>query len=222
MTEKRLGLHNVVAMFADPGRARKALQALQAEGIGPPETSLLAPEAQMPPGTTRPRQSNRTTLRGIGRSLLVGLTIGTVAGALLGALIGAVIGLLPMVSSSPLEVGLSAAVAGAVMGHVSGALVGLETGGRKAAMWEQSLHPLVPRMHRGAALVGVHTDDSDRAERAVALLSALEADEIQRYRADETYDPPGMRAAMVGETVPSDSPAAPGGTVSDAMDDLDR
>lgn len=212
MTEQRLALHNAVGVFPDAERAVGALHMLEGEGIGPPGVSLLGPDRQMAPGSSAPRRGHGVVLPGLGRHFVFGMAVGTGAGAVVAALAGLA---LTALAGAEQAMWLYAAVAGAVMGQVAGALIALEAAGRKAAMWEQSLHPLVPRVRRGDTLVGVHSDDPGVAERGTALLREAGAEEVRDLDATDRFERPWTRAATLGDRVPSDSPAAPGGDIAD-------
>lgn len=210
MTEQRLALHNTIGVFADASRAADALHTLEEEGIVPPAVSLLGPDRQMPPGATAPQRGRGAVLAGVGRHLGFGLVAGTTAGGVLGSVAWL---LLDTLAIAPGTSWLAAGVVGAVMGQVAGSLIALEAAGRKASMWEQSLHPFVPRAARGATLVAVHTDDADTAARGAELLRRSGAEKVAELEATDRFESPWTRAATVGDRVPSDSPAAPGGSI---------
>lgn len=211
MPEARLTAHNVVAAFRHPERATKALQALGEAGIDPPKISLAAPDRHMPPGQDVPSPAREPLMAGVGRYLVVGVVAGTCGGVVLGALVGALLALLPGVGTPAGLLAVYTALAGGVMGQVAVTLLALEAAGRRSTMWEQSLHPLVPLVHRGASLVAVHTDDEERAVRGEEVLQALRPDELEHRDADRVYRTPGVQSAVVGESVPSANPEAPGG-----------
>lgn len=211
MVEKRLARHNAVAVVETLDQGRTALEALRDAGLGDDELSLLGSEHTMRPGEGRVSESPGTTSAGIGRSTLTGLGAGTVTGGVLGALAGAAVTAIPGVGLAVGAGALYAGVAGAAAGQITGGLLGAEAGGRKSMMWAQSLQPFVARVREeDQVLVGVHTEDPERADRAEEVLDGMDTIEVVRLDADESFVPPGDVASVAGRSIPSSVPDQPG------------
>lgn len=211
MVTKRLARHNAVGVFATFDRAVEAVDALFDAGLEADELSLLGPDHAMRPGTGAVKEETTRASGGIGRGAAAGITTGAVTGGGLGALIGLGVSAIPGVGLAAGAAALYAGVAGAVMGHIPGALLGAEAGARKAMMWTQTLEPLLLLVEHGKVLVGVHTNDPERADLGEDRLRAQEPEEVVRLEADEDFEPPGDYAAILGTSLPSDHPEHPGG-----------
>jgi hypothetical protein len=104
---------------------------------------------------------------------------------------------------------------GAVGGSVVGGIFGLETAGRRATMWQQTLSPLFSRVSgEGVVLLGVHVDDDDRRDTAQDLLAPA-ATEVHLLEADEDHHV-GDTTEPIAERHPSGHPESVGrGTPED-------
>ncbi|HEX2026686.1 MAG TPA: hypothetical protein VHF25_01660 [Nitriliruptorales bacterium] len=211
MVTKRLARHNVVAVFATFEHAVAAVDALFGAGLEADELSLLGPDHAMRPGTGAVKEETTRATGGIGRGVAAGIPTGAVTGGGLGALIGLGVSAIPGVGLAAGAAALYAGVAGAVMGHIPGALLGAEAGARKAMMWTQTLEPALMLVEQGRVLVGVHSNDPERADLGEQQLRAHKAEQVLRLEADEDFEPPGDTAAILGTSVPSDHPEHPGG-----------
>lgn len=212
MTEKRLAHHNVVAVVETLEDGRDAISGLRDAGLEDDELSLLGPEHAMRPGSgSISPEAGTTTTGGVGKATVAGIGTGAVGGSAVGAVAGLAVSAIPGVGLAAGAAALYSAVAGAAVGHIAGGLLGAETGGRKAMMWAQSLQPFVARVREeDRVLVGVHTEDPERADTAEERLRDLDPVEVIRLDADESFVPPGDRSAVVGRTVPSSVPDRPG------------
>ncbi len=191
MVEKRLAHHNVVAVVETLDEGRGAIEELREAGVDDDELSLLGSDHSMRPGQGRVTGSPGSTgTAGIGKSALAGLSAGTLGGGVLGSVAGLAVSAIPGVGLAAGAAALYAGVAGAATGQIAGGLIGVETGGRKAMMWAQSLQPFVTRVQEeDQILVGVHTEDPELAATAEQRLRELDPVEVVRLEADESFDP---------------------------------
>jgi hypothetical protein len=209
MTEQRLRPQNVIGVFDDVAGAWGAVQRLVDAGFDvKDELSVLGPMHEMRPAADELTRRRGGAMSGLGAGVAGGAATGAVGGA-------ALVGLASTAAAIP-GVGLAVGTAvlyglatGATGGGVVGGLLGLEAAGRRATMWQQTLSPLVERVHEDdVALTGVHVDDRIRAEKAREILEEL-TDEVQVLNADIDYQPP-LAEANLGDRVPSGSAEAPG------------
>lgn len=210
MATKRLARFNVIGAFDDLGEATDALDRLREEDVPDGELSLLSREREMRPGGSGPTEAQATGASGLAKSALAGIGAGGATSGALGALAGIGVAAVPGVGLAIGAAALYGAISGAAVGHITGGLIGAEAGARKSMMWEQTLNPLITKVDEGYVLVGVHTDDEERAERAEAVLAELEPAESARLDADESFEPPGDFAAIAGRGIPSGQPDSPG------------
>lgn len=210
MTEHRLRPQNVIGVFDDVTAAWNAVQRLVDVGFDAKgELSVLGPMHEMRPATDELTRRRGGAMSGLGAGVAGGAATGAVGGA-------ALVGLASTAAALPgvgLAVGtavLYGLVAGATGGGTVGGLLGLEAAGRRATMWQQTLSPLVERVHEDdVALTGVHVDERVRAEEAREILEGL-TDEVHVLSADTDYEPE-LREATLGDRIPSGSAEAPGG-----------
>lgn len=218
MSTQRLARHNVVAVFDRFDAAMAALERLDDAGFDREgELSLLGPEHEMRPAMAEPRPSGGEALTGVGSAVTVGATAGAAGGAALVGLASTAVALpgIGLALGPALVYGLAT---GAVGGSVVGGLFGLETAGRRATMWQQTLSPLFSRVKSdGVVLLGVHVDDDDRRDTARDLLTPA-ATEVHLLEAAEdrhvgdTTEPiaerhPSSHPESVGRGTPEDLPS---------------
>lgn len=210
MTEKRLALHNAVAVFERLDDAMSAVEALREAGFDADELSLLSRTHGMAPGSGQVREQPTISGGGVGKAALLGLNLFTVVGAVVGAITGVV--LWNVVGFGPLWANVVVVgVIGAWFGHLPGALLGAEAGARKRQMWTQTLEPHLTKVEEGLVLVGVHTNDASRVELAGERLHDLEPLQMERLGAEEAFDPPGTVASFWDQTIPTSHPQRVGG-----------
>lgn len=212
MTTERLAHHNTVAVFDRYEQALAAIEALGDEGFTADELSMLGPEHVMRPGTGQPKESPTASSGGIGKGAVIGGGAGTAVGGILGA--GGAAVAAAAIPGVGWAIGTAAGLgllAGAAVGQIPGALLGAEAGARKSMMLQQTFHPLLTRVEAGKVLVGVHSDDASRVTSAQDVLGSLDAEQVVRLDADETYRPPGDASAIAGQTIPSTHPERAGG-----------
>lgn len=209
MPQQRLRHHNVVAVFDDLEAASDALDRLADAGFEPRgELSLLGPDHEMRPTIDRVTEGRGDAMTGLGKGLVVGGAAGATGGAVLMVLATAVAAI-PGVGLALGTAVLYGIAIGGTGGGVVGALFGLEAMGRSSTMWQQTLSPLLRRVHAdGVILVGVHVDDRERAEEAQRVLDEP-ASEVHLLSADIDYQPPQVEA-NVGDYIPSGAADAPG------------
>lgn len=209
--DKRLARHNVVGVFAGLRRAAAAVDRLTSTGVPHGEVSLLGPHHEMRPGSGKLSETPATGSSGLGTGLLRGAGVGTAVGGAVGLLAGVAVAALPGVGLTVGAGALYATIAGAATGQIAGGLLGGEAAARKSMMWAQGLQPLLTLVEEAdRVLVGVHTDDAARADDAQEQLEGLHPERVERLEAERGYHPPGDREALVGHTVPSSAPDAPG------------
>lgn len=211
MVTKRLATTNVIAAFETFDAASVALERLDEAGVPNDELSLLAKDLEMRPGESSPSPTQAVGTSGIAKVAGAGLLATGGAGGVLGGLVAAGVAAIPGIGLAVGAAALYGAAAGAATGSVAGGLIGAEASARKSMMWEQTLNPLLTRVEEGLVLVGVHSDDENRAAAAADVLEGLEPVEVVRLDADESFQPPGDFAAIAGRDLPSGDPDSPGG-----------
>lgn len=218
MSRKALARHNVVALVPDDRAGRRLLAELHEAGVDSNATSMRGRRRIKMPGWRQAAPGNVQSLAGSGRMLLTGSLLGGLAGVLT---VGILAGALALVMGPQFSVAGAlalGAVVGAVMGSGVGAMLGLEMGGRRAAMLEQSLTPMLQRSQsRAAALVGVHTNDEETADAAEQAMMASDLPvAVERAPAQDSFHAPGWFASLLGRTIPSGAADSPGGRVVNA------
>jgi len=163
LDQHRLASNNVVAAFADFTSAREALDKLRSEGFGDDELSYLTRDSLPAEADDmeEPRNVGANMAEGAAKGGLAGAGVGGVAGFIAGAIAFGIPGIGPAVGAGIWAATAGAAAAGATAGGLVGAF---------GHMWDARYRDM---MREGRSLVGAHTDDFDRAERAFALLQQL-------------------------------------------------
>ena len=183
MSDDTLGRYHAIAAFPTFQRAREALGALEQAGFGATELSLVGPEHEMRPEAATPTEHATTGTSGIGKAAVAGGGAGAVTGGALGVLGGLALTLIPGVGLAAGAGALYGVIFGAGAGHVVGALTAAEKVARENEAWEAAIDPLLARVRDGAVLVGVHSDDEQRAAAGEDVLSGLGPDEVKRIEA---------------------------------------
>lgn len=104
---------------------------------------------------------------GAGAGMAVGGILGWLAG--IGTL--AIPGVGPLIAAGPIMAALSGAAVGGTLGGITGALVGLGIPEFEAKRYEGKLK-------EGAALISVHSENSDQTDRAKQLMQAAGGEDI--------------------------------------------
>ncbi len=159
-------MENAVSCLASTARqANEILTHLRNLGFSASEISILLKDKY-----TRNVSAKEDAVRGARK--------GGIAGGILGALAGLTVltvpALGPLVVAGPIISALSGAAVGGVVGGLaggSGALTHIGIAERDCARIEQ-------RLHEGAILIAVHSDDPARLDRALRVFKSSGADEI--------------------------------------------
>ncbi|MFP3907754.1 MAG: hypothetical protein ACLFRV_03280 [Acidimicrobiales bacterium] len=165
---------NAFATYDDPQLARDAVVSLERAGIDGANISALALDTSGRAGSGDESsmgatvERDREVLGKLGSDVGHGAAIGAVAGALGGAAIAvAVPGLGTALGAGMLAIAAGGAAAGTSVGGFAGAVAGTPT----SPGWEQALIDL----DDGRVVVGVHHDDRDSHDTAVAALEGTGA-----------------------------------------------
>jgi len=163
---------------ATPVEAEAIVDRLKAARFSNNDISVLLPDTR---GTRDFAHQNSTkapegAATGAGTGLAVGGTLGWLAG--IGAL--AIPGLGPFIAAGPIMAALSGAAVGTAVGGLTGALIGMGIPEYEAKQYEGKLI-------NGRALISVHAENSEQADRAQQIFRIEEAEVISR--ASETAVP---------------------------------
>lgn len=177
MTRADLAKHNVVAAFRDMELASDAIGRLREEGFADADLSILGrkpDEIDVVPEDEvgEPLAGGDGVLKHVFAGGAAGGGIGAVLGAAGGAAVAAIPGVGLAVGVGALLGALGAGGAGATVGSI---LEG-ESALRSDASWKQTFDA----MKEGAVVVGVHTDESDRASEAERVLRPLDPMQLVR------------------------------------------
>jgi len=145
------------------------VQSLKAAGFSNNDVSALFPESK---GTRDFAHEKNTkapegATTGAGTGALLGGGLGWLAG--IGAL--AIPGLGPFIAAGPIMAALAGAGVGGAIGGLTGALVGMGIPEYEAKRYEG-------RVKDGGILLSVHSDNSDQAKKAKAILEGTGAQDI--------------------------------------------
>jgi len=162
---------NIAVFGIYPTRAsvENSVDTLKAEGFRNTDISVLFPENvgtkdfAHEKGTKAPEGA----ATGAGTGALLGGGLGWLAG--IGAL--AIPGLGPFIAAGPIMAALAGAGVGGAVGGLTGALVGLGIPEYEAKRYEG-------RVKQGGILLSVHSDDSEWAKRAKAILERTGAEDV--------------------------------------------
>jgi len=142
---------------------------LKLAGFSNTDISVLLPDKQ---GTRDFAVKNETKAP---EGAAVGATTGALLGGGLGWLAGigalAIPGLGPLIAAGPIMAALSGAAVGGAVGGLTGALIGMGIPEYEAKRYEE-------KVKGGSALLSVHSEDDDEAERAKEILTACGAEDI--------------------------------------------
>jgi len=142
---------------------------LKTAGFSSHDISVLFPDE------THSREFSEKEATKAPEGATTGGTTGFVVGGVLGWLAGigslAIPGLGPFIAAGPILAALSGAAVGAAVGGITGALIGMGIPEHEAKRYEE-------RLKEGNALISVHTDNQDLAERARMILEGVQAEDI--------------------------------------------
>lgn len=173
----RLPEHNLFAGYPQLEGARKAITTLELHGVEGDDISLLTRDGESEePSREQTRSRDSGVTRQVGSRVGIGAALGGAAG-LLGTLaafavpgVGAVVG-----------AGLWASlVGGALAGGAVGGFIGGESALRNTEAWELTFETI----RHGGAVVGVHSQDEEVVERAVAALEDTNPERLERFGAE--------------------------------------
>lgn len=177
MARQSLAEHNAVAAFRDLELASDALGRLRGAGFEDDELSILG---------QKPEDLEVTPEREVGEPLaggegvlkhsLAGGAIGGGIGTLIGAAGGAAAAAIPGVGWA---VGVGALI-GAISGGLGGSTIGTFVEGEQAMASDAGLRTTIESIKEGAVVIGVHTDDADRAGEAERILRELDPMQVVR------------------------------------------
>ena len=159
----------VCGIYSTYRSAETAVDALKTGGFRNTDISLLFPETA---GSNSPVTEKSTKAP---EGAVTGASGGAVAGGVLGWIVGigalAIPGLGPFIAAGPIMAALAGASVGGALGGIGGALIGMGIPEYEATRFEG-------RVKDGAILLSVHSDSSDLAKRAEAILGSTGAEHI--------------------------------------------
>lgn len=171
--------HNVVATYLDAGQAKEAVSALKNQHFSDVEISFLSRSDEAAVSKEVVREEAEDLPVQVGGRAAAGGVAGGAAGGLLGLIAGgaafAIPGVGPAVGAGIWTATAAGATAGATAGGVASGLT---------KMWDERYKDAV---HEGGILVGVHTDDPVKVERASALLARQGPERVDVF--DESGKP---------------------------------
>lgn len=167
----------VVAMFPRYEDAEQAVHKLRHQGVDRDDISIMALNrgAEAPVETDDSKAAKRAG---------AGAAVGGLAGAVLGLTSLAIPGIGPFIAAGPIAGALAGVGGGLVAGGLIGAFIGLGLDNDSAKYYADGVQ-------NGGAVVAVHTDEFEVAER----LRAMEASDVRTCGE-------GDKACAQGETVP--------------------
>jgi len=175
MAREQLAKLNVVATYPDMEAARRAMAALERAGVDGDDISLLGRQAAQAASATETSQRDAHLAGDVGKRTVVGGAAGTALGAAAGAIAFVIPGVGPAVGAGIWATTLGGAVAGGAVGSVVGGVSSINL----SEDWELTYDDV----RNGRALVAVHTDDSDQAERLEELLRKEDPIKVERFDA---------------------------------------
>lgn len=171
---------SVVGVANDYAHAERIVGVLRHAGFSQNEISVLMAD----PRSTREFAMANATKAPEGAA--VGGGTGAVLGGALGWLAGigalAIPGVGPLIAAGPIMAALSGAAVGGAVGSMGGALIGLGIPEFEATLYEG-------RVKEGAALLAVHTHDSEEVDRAKMLLEEAGAENITTANESDVKKP---------------------------------
>ncbi len=163
--------HAVFGLFKTRGQVEQAIDTLHVAGFRPADMSALLPDW----GSTSEVAHEKHTKAPEGAA--TGAATGGIAGGTIGLLVGVgalvIPGLGPLIAAGPIVAALAGAGAGGAVGTVVGALIGLGIPEYEAKRYESFLN-------QGGAILTVHTDDQQWANKAHHILEACGAHDISK------------------------------------------
>jgi hypothetical protein len=169
----------VFGLFHDEASLRGAVDALCNAGFAPEHISALLPDR----ASTKAFAHEKHTKAPEGAT--AGAAVGAVGGGAVGLLAGlgaiAIPGLGALLAAGPIVAALAGAGAGGAVGGLTGALVGMGIPEYEAKRYESFIHD-------GGALLSVHCDDKDKADRARKLLDGFGGTDISDKREARSPD----------------------------------
>jgi hypothetical protein len=161
----------VFGLFDNRMALEAAIDSLRTSGFRDSDISALLPDLQ----TTKDLAHEKHTKAPEGA--LAGATAGGAIGGTLGLLVGigalAIPGLGPFIAAGPIMATLAGAGVGGAVGTLTGTLVGMGIPEYEAKRYESFLH-------KGGALLSVHADDRDWADKAKKVLASCGAKDIAK------------------------------------------
>lgn len=142
---------------------------LKKSGFSPNDISVLFPNKS---GTRDFAVEHETKApEGAATDAGTGAALGGALGWLAGIGALAIPGLGPLIAAGPIMAALTGAAVGGTVGGITGALIGMGIPEFEAKRYEG-------KINGGAALVSVHSEDSDETKRARAIFEACGAEDI--------------------------------------------
>lgn len=173
----RLPDHNVLALYRDADRVRRAISALELEGVGGEDISLLGPDVEEQAGSADTRSRDAEVVEHVGRRAATGAAAGTALGGAAGFLGGLVGFALPGVGAV-IGAGVWAALAaGGVAGGAVGGILGGESALRTSEAWEL----VFGAVEEERFVLGVHSQDPGVVEAAAEVLEGTGPESIGRF-----------------------------------------
>ena len=151
--------HNVVATYLDAGQAKEAVSALKNQHFSDEEISFLSRSDETAVSKEVVREEAEELPAQVGGRVAAGGVAGGLLGLIAGGAAFAIPGVGPAVGAGIWTATAAGATAGATAGGVASGLT---------KMWDERYKDAV---HEGGILVGVHTDDRGKVERASTLLA---------------------------------------------------
>jgi hypothetical protein len=170
----------VFGLFDGRAQLEAAIDGLRTEGFRESDMSALLPDLKSTKELAHEKHTKAPegALAGAAAGGAIGGTLGLLAG--IGAL--AIPGLGPFIAAGPIMATLAGAGVGGAVGTLTGALIGMGIPEYEAKRYESFLN-------KGGALLAVHADNSDWAQRAKTALQRYGAKDI-----DKTSEASGKKA----------------------------
>jgi len=227
-------LKNVVGLFDTSSDAQAALRDLQSAGFSGSDISFVANNSRGEYGEydTSARDGTATEAEeGAGFGATGGAVLGGLAGLLVGLGALAIPGIGPVVAAGTLATTLGSTALGAGLGAAAGGLVGALVG---AGVPEEHANVYAEGVRRGGALLTVHANSDEQADRAADIMDRHNVVDIDRrgeeYRSggfsrfDENAGPYDMSSDTSRSSMTSDADYTSGGDADTSIgrDDYDR
>jgi hypothetical protein len=159
----------VFGIYDSQSDAERAVSALQSAGFRNTDISVLFADNE----GTKDFAHDKGTKAPEGAT--TGASTGAAVGGVLGWLTGigalAIPGLGPFIAAGPIMAALAGIGVGGVMGGLAGALIGMGIPEYEAKRYEG-------RVKQGGMLLSVHSDNSEWAKKAQAILERMGADDV--------------------------------------------